>query len=449
MQVSVESTSSVERQLTITVPAARIEDDVNTRIKEAAGNVRIDGFRPGKVPLSEVKRRYGKSIRQEVLGDVIQKTFYEAVTQEKLKPASGPEIEPKNDKKGEDFQYVARFEIYPEITLADYSSVSIISNTAEVTDADLEMMVETLQKQNTDWIETDAAAADGDQVNVDFKGFIDGEAFEGGEAAGFDQVVGANTMIPGFEEGLVGLKAGDEKDINVTFPEDYSGEHLAGKAAVFKIKTNKVSKPGLPELNAELFEKFGVKVDTVDEFKAEIRKNMEREVKQTLKVKNKGKVFDELVKLNNIEVPKALIDGEVDRLREQAVKQFGNGMDIDPKTLPAEMFTGQAKKRVSTGLLVTAVIEQNEIKVDDERVQAFIAEMASSYEDPNEFINFYNSNEEQLQQVEAVILEDQAMELLLTSATVSEEQVSYEEAIKPAPQQMFDEDESEAEKAEA
>ncbi len=447
MQVSVESTSSVERQLTITVPAARIEDDVNTRIKEAAGNVRIDGFRPGKVPLSEVKRRYGKSIRQEVLGDVIQKTFYEAVTQEKLKPAGGPEIEPKNDKKGEDFEYVARFEVYPEITLADYSAAAIVRETAEVTDADVEKMVETLQKQNAAWTETDAAAADGDQVNIDFKGFLDGEAFEGGEAAGHDQVLGSNTMIPGFEEGIVGMKAGEEKDVNVTFPEEYNAENLAGKEVVFTIKVNKVSNPDLPELNAELFEKFGVKCETVEEFKTEIRKNMDREVKQTLKVKTKGKAFDELVKLNDIEVPKALIDGEIDRLREQAVQQFGNGMNIDPKTLPADMFKGQAKKRVATGLLVTAVIEQNEIKVDDERVQAFIAEMASSYEDPSEFINYYNSNEEQLQQVEAVVLEDQAMEFLLDLATVSEESVSYEEAIKPAPQQMFDEEESEAEEA--
>lgn len=444
MQVSVESTSSIERELTITVPAARIEDDVNTRLKEAAGNVRLDGFRPGKVPFKVVKRRYGQGIRQEVLGEVIQNTFYEAVTQEKLKPAGGPEIEPKSDKEGEDFQYVARFEVYPEIELVDYSPAEITKQTAEVTDADVDNMVESLQKQQSNWTETDAAVADGDQVNIDFKGFVDGEAFDGGEAQGHDQVIGSNTMIPGFEEGIIGMKAGEEKDINVTFPEDYNSEALAGKDAVFNIKVNKVSNPDLPELNAELFAQFGVKVETVEEFKAEIRKNMEREVKQQIKVKTKGQAFDALVELNDIEIPKALIDGEVDRLREQAVQQFGQGLELDPKTLPAELFADQAKKRVATGLLVTAVIESNEIKVDDERVQEFIAEMAASYEDPNEFINYYNSNEEQLQQVEAVVLEDQAMELLLSQAKVSEEQVSYEEAVKPA-QQPEPEDETEAE----
>lgn len=434
MQVSVETTSPLERQLTITVPAARIEDDVNSRVKQTANTARLDGFRPGKVPLKVVKRRYGKGIRQEVLGEVIQNTFYEAVTQEKLKPAGGPQIEPKVDEEGQDFQYTATFEVYPEIELADYSSVELVRQAAEVTDADVDNMVETLLKQNADWTETDAAAEDGDQVNIDFKGFKDGEAFEGGEASGHDQVLGSKTMIPGFEEGIVGMKAGEEKDVTVTFPEDYQAEHLAGQEVVFKIKVNKVSKASLPELNAELFEKFGVKVDTAEAFKAEIRKNMEREVKQSLKVKTKGKAFDALVALNNIEVPKALIDGEIDRLREQAVQQFGNGMNIDPKTLPADIFADQAKKRVSTGLLVTQVIEANELKVDGERVQAFIAEMASSYEDPQEFINFYNSNQEQLQQVEAVVLEDQVLDLLLDQAKVTDETVSYEDAIKPAEQ---------------
>lgn len=447
MQVSVETTSPIERQLTITVPAARIEDDVNSRVKQAASTVRLDGFRPGKVPLKVVKRRYGPGIRQEVLGEVIQNTFYEAVTQEKLKPAGGPQIEPKNDKEGEDFEYVATFEVYPEIELADFSSVEVTTQTAEVTDADLDKMVDTLQKQHADWNETEEAAADGDQVNIDFKGFKDGEAFDGGEATGHDQVLGSNTMIPGFEEGIVGMKAGDEKEINVTFPADYQAEHLAGQDVVFNIKVNKVSKPALPELNKELFEKFGVKVETVDEFKAEIRKNMEREVKQTLKTKAKTKLFDELVKLNDIAVPQALVDGEIDRLREQAVQQFGNGMNIDPKTLPADIFQDQAVKRVATGLLVTEVIEANELKADDERVQAFIAEMASSYEDPQEFIDFYNSSKEQLQQVEAVVLEDQVMDHLLGLAKVTEEAVSYEDAIKPAEPEAVEESEEESAEA--
>ena len=432
MQVSVETTSSLERQMTITVPAARIEDDVNSRLKQTARSARIDGFRPGKVPFKVIKRRYGKGAREEVLGEVIQHTFYEALTQEKLKPAGGPSIEAKNDNEGEDFQYVATFEVYPEIELADFSNVEVTKEASEVSDEDVAKMVEVLQKQQSNWNEADKAAEDGDQVNLDFEGFKAGEAFEGGKAEGHDLVLGSSTMIPGFEDGLVGLKAGDEKELTLSFPEDYHAEQLAGQEVVFKIKVNTVSSPELPELNAELFSKFGVNVDTLDDFKTEIGKNMEREVKQALKGKLKTKVLNELVKVNTIDVPKALVDGEVDRLREQAVQQFGGGADMDPKALPAELFTEQAKQRVSIGLLVAEIITSKELKADAERVQETIAEMAQTYEQPQEVIDYYNSNKEQLSQIEALVLEDQVVDSLLAEAKVSEVVVGYEEAIKPA-----------------
>ncbi|OMH38784.1 trigger factor [Motiliproteus sp. MSK22-1] len=432
MQVSVETTSSLERQMTITVPAARIEDDVNSRLKQTARSARIDGFRPGKVPFKVIKRRYGKGAREEVLGEVIQHTFYEALTQEKLKPAGGPSIEAKNDNEGEDFQYVATFEVYPEIELADFSGVEVVKEASEVSEEDIAKMVEVLQKQHAEWNVVEKAAEDGDRVNLDFEGFKDGEAFEGGKSEGHDLVLGSSTMIPGFEDGIVGLKAGDEKELTLSFPEEYHAEHLAGQEVVFKIKINSVSSPELPELNAELFAKFGVNAETLDDFKAEIGKNMEREVKQALKGKLKTKVLNELVKVNTIDVPKSLVDGEVDRLREQAVQQFGGGADMDPKALPAELFTEQAKQRVSIGLLVAEIIASKELKADPERVQETIAEMAQTYEQPQEVIDYYNSNKEQLSQIEALVLEDQVVDSLLAEAKVSEVVVGYEEAIKPA-----------------
>ena len=401
------------------------------------------------MPFKVIKRRYGKGARQEVLGEVIQQSFYEAVTQEKLKPAGGPSIEPKKDEEGQDFEYVATFEVYPEIELADFSSVEVQKETCEIADADVDTMVETLQKQQTEWSEEEKAAEDGDQVNMDFEGFKGDEPFEGGKSEGHDLVIGSSTMIPGFEDGLVGLKAGDEKDLTLTFPEEYHAEHLAGQEVLFKIKVNAVSKPVLPELNKELFEKFGVAAEDLDSFKSEIRSNMERELKLALKNKLKTQVLESLVKVNSLEVPKALIDNEIDRLRQQAVQQFGGGANMDPSALPADLFTDQAKHRVSIGLLVNEVIDSKELKADQERVDATLEEMAGTYEKPQEVIDYYKSNPEQLAQIEALVLEDQVVDSLVEQAKVEEVAVSYEEALKPAqPEAAEEESKEEAETAE-
>lgn len=430
MQVSVETTSALERQMTITVPAARIEEDVNSRLKQTASSARIDGFRPGKVPFKVIKSRYGKGVRAEVLGEVIQKSFYEAVTQEKLKPAGGPTVEPKVDEEGKDFEFTATFEVYPEIEAADFSAVEIAKPVAEVTDQDVEETIQTLLKQHADWKEVDRAAQDGDQVNIAFEGFKDGEPFEGGKAESHDLVIGSNTMIPGFEEGITGMKAGDEKELDITFPDDYQAENLAGQPVVFKIKANTVSEPITPALNKELFAKFGVDVETEAEFREEVRKNMEREVKNALKTKLKNRVFGKLIDVSEIEIPKALIKGESERLRDQAIQQFGGGMQIDAETIPLDIFEDQARRRVSIGLLITDYIEKNELKPDDARVQAWIEETASSYETPQDVINFYNTPE-QRQQVESLMLEDQVLDALLDQAKVTEEKLGYKEAVEP------------------
>ncbi len=446
MQVSVETTSGLERQLTITVPAERIDQDVDKLVAQQARTRRLDGFRPGKVPPKVIKRMFGSAIRQDVLGQVVQETFYSAVEQEKLQPAGGPSIEFKNDKEGEDLQYVATFEVYPEIELKDLAGVELEKQTAEITDADLDKMIETLQKQQADWTEVDRAAAEGDRVKIDFEGFIDGEAFEGGKAEGHDLVLGSGAMIPGFEAGLEGKKAGEEFDLEVSFPEDYHAENLKGKAAVFKTKVQSVSAQELPELKEEFFSRFGIEEKELDGFKAEVRKNMERELKQALKMKLKDQVFTQLLKVNAIDVPAALIDSEIDNLRRQAIQQFG-GQDanIDPNMLPKEMFEDQAKRRVSVGLLVQEVVKTAELEANEDRVRETVEEMASTYQDAQQVIDWYYGNDQILNQIKSLVLEDQVVDHLAASAKVTEKAVPYEEAIQPAQQQEeVAEEESEA-----
>jgi trigger factor len=435
MQVSVEASTSLERRVTVTVPAEKIDSAVDKKVQETAKTIRLDGFRKGKVPTKVVKKRYGASIRQEVLGDVIQTSYFEALQEAKINPAGMPEIEPKEDAGEGDFSYVAVVEVYPEIELADASGLNIERQAGTVTDADVDNMIDMLRKQQSEWNEVARAAADGDQVNIDFKGFVDGEAFEGGEAAGHDLVIGSGSMIPGFEDGITGMSAGEEKDINVTFPEDYQAEHLAGKEATFNITAHKVSESILPELNEEFYAKFSPKGKTEDDFKAEIRTNMEREMTQALKGKLKNAVLDAYVELNDFDVPKALVKEELGRLKQQALQQFGGGnQQLDASILPDEMFQDQADKRVKVGLLAGEVIKSNEMAADEDKVKALVEEMAQGYEDPKEFVDYYLNNAEQRSQLEGVVLEDMVVEHLLAAGSVTDTEVDYETAVKPAEQ---------------
>lgn len=434
MQVSVETTSGLQRQITVTVPAERIDQDVNKQVAQQARTRRMDGFRPGKVPASVIKRMYGDAIRYEVLNQVVQETYFEAVQKESLMPAGMPSIEFKNDKEGEDFQYVATFDVYPEIDLKDLKGVTVEKPTASIKAADVKNMIDTLRKQQGTFKATRGMAKEGMQVNIDFEGFVDGEAFEGGKAEGQDLVLGSGSMIPGFEDGIVGKKKGEEFDIEVTFPEEYHAENLKGKAATFKIKLNEVSKQELPELNEDFFSKFGVESADEESFKAEVEKNMAREMNHALKTKVKTAVFDALIAQNEITVPEAMIDDEINNLRQQAVQQFGGNAKIDPNTLPKELFEEQAKRRVTVGLLVQEVIKAGALEADDARVDAMLAEIADSYQDADEVINYYKGNEQMLNQIRSLVLEDQVVDHLLASAKVKEVKVSYEEAIQPAQQ---------------
>ncbi len=373
-----------------------------------------------------VAQRYGASVRQDVLGDLMSRNFVDAIIKEKINPAGAPNYVPGEYKVGEDFTYSVEFEVYPEVELTGLESIEVEKPVVEVTDADVDVMLDTLRKQQATWKEKDGAADAEDRVTIDFTGSVDGEEFEGGKATDFVLAMGQGRMIPGFEDGVKGHKAGEEFTIDVTFPEEYHAENLKGKAAKFVINLKKVEERELPELTEEFIKRFGVEDGSVAGLRAEVRKNMERELKGAVRNRVKSQAIEGLVKANDIDVPSALIDSEIDVLRRQAAQRFG-GNEKQALELPRELFEEQAKRRVVVGLLLGEVIRTNELKADEERVKGLIEEMASAYEDPKEVIEFYSKNKELMDNMRNVALEEQAVEAVLAKAKVSEKATSFNE----------------------
>ena len=431
MQVTVETLEGLERRLNITVPAANIEDAVTAELRNIAKNRRFDGFRKGKVPMKMVAKMYGKAVRQDVMGEVMQRHFIEAIVKEKINPAGAPTFAPVENNEGADLVFNATFEVYPEVELKGLENITVEKPAVEVKDADVEEMIETLRKQQATWTEVDTAADAGSRATIDFVGSIDGEEFEGGKAENFPLEMGAGRMIPGFEDGIEGKTKGMEFEIDVNFPEDYHAENLKGKAAKFAIKVNKVEARELPELNEEFVAKFGA-TDGVEGLKAEVRKNMERELKQAVKNRIKEQAIDGLVNENNIDVPSALIDQEIGVLRQQAAQRFGGNTEAADQ-LPRELFEEQAKRRVVVGLLLGEVIKTEELKADDEKVKAIIEEMATAYEDPSEVIAYYEQNEQMMNNMRNVALEEQAIDAIIAKAQVSDKEVSFNELMNQQP----------------
>ncbi|MRJ41088.1 MULTISPECIES: trigger factor [Idiomarina] len=430
MQVSVETTQGLERRATITVPAETIDKEVKRLLKDEYRNRRINGFRKGKVPPNVLQKLFGKEARARAASNLMQSKYFEAMRQEKLNPVGAPAIEPKVNEEGKDFEFVATFEVYPEVKVADLDKLAIEKPEVEVTDADVDTMMETLRKQHATWKEVKRKSKKDDQITIDFTGSIDGEEFEGGKASDFALELGQGRMIPGFEDDIIGMKAGEEKTIEVTFPEDYHAENLKGKKASFVIVAKKVETRELPELNDEFVALFGVKEGGVDALKAEVRKNMQRELKNTVQAKVKEQVLKGLVESNEVDVPKAMLSQEVDVLRRQAMQRFGGNQAQLPQ-LPAELFEEQAKERVKVGLLLGEVIRGNELKVDEQKVEEIIDNNASAYEDPTEVVAYYKGNEELMQQVRNVALEEQAIEFILGQAKVTAKKASFDELMNP------------------
>ncbi len=433
MQVSVETTSNIERRMTIGVPAQEIDQAVQKRLQETARTVRINGFRPGKVPMSVVKRRFGDSVRQEIVGEAMRDHYIKALQEQDLNPAGWPKLEPKTMEEGKDLEFVAIFEVLPEIELGDLSKISVEKMTSEVGEKDIDTMIDNLRGQQATMKEVKRKSKNKDVLTIDFKGSIDGEEFEGGSAEGHRLTLGSDQMIPGFENAIVGGKAGEELEIEVAFPEDYHNEDLAGKPAKFAITIHKVEEPQLPELDAEFFKKFGIEAADEAAFRAEVKKNMERELKQAIASKLKNDVVDGLLESTEFDVPAALVDQEIDRLRQDAVQRFGGQVDF--QQLPKEIFQEQAERRVKIGLLFQEVVKKNELKADPAKVDEKIQEIASTYEEPEEVIAHFNNNPDQKSQIESSVLEDSVVDYVLEQAKVKEKKVKYEDAVKAAQSQ--------------
>jgi trigger factor len=432
MQVVLESPSALERQFTITIPTGDVETEFEAKLAETAKRVRIDGFRPGKVPAKVVRQRYGQAIRQEIVSDLMEKSLGEALSEHDVKPIGQPKIDDVKFEEGSDFSFKATFEVFPELDPILVDGDEIEQTTCKVGAADIKEMIATLREQRKSWKESARAASkEGDRVTINFEGFVDGEAFDGGKGEDHALILGSGAMIPGFEDGIVGMKKGDSRDIEVTFPEDYQAEELKGKAATFKIEMTKLERGELPTVDEAFIQSFGFESGDEKDFKAELKEQMQRELSLTLKNMNKTKVFDVLLEKNaDTPVPESAIKSEIHTLKHQAVERFGGGQQFDPHQLPDELFAEQAERRVRLGILLGATVKKLGLAADPDRVRALIDEMAAAYDDAEQVVNFYYSNDENLKQVEALAVEEQVAEKLLESAKAKTIDMSYADVMK-------------------
>ena len=428
MNVTVESTGALGRRMRVEVPIERIESEVDTRLKSVGRTARIKGFRPGKVPAKVVRQHYGKQVRQEVLGEIMQKSYSDAVVQQKLRPAGGPKIETEGED-GKTFAYVATFEVLPEVELKDLDKIKVEKAEIEIGDTDLDDMLMSLRKQRATWEAVDRKSKDGDRVVVDFTGTIDGEEFPGGSGKNIPVVLGQGQMLPDFEKGLKGIKAGDEKTIKVKFPKDYHAEDLAGKTAEFGINTHRVENQVLPELNDEFAEAFNVTEGGMERFRQDVRDNMEREAKTKLAGDIREQVLEGLVEKNPIDVPHALVHEEMHALQHEAMQRLG--IEDHDQAPPMENFKEAAIKRVRLGLLLRQVIAEQRITIDQAALRSRVEEMCAGYENEDEMVNLYMSNPQIMQQVEPMVVEQKAVDWLLENAKVKAKKVSFKDYMNP------------------
>jgi trigger factor len=424
MQVSLESVQGLEKRMTVEVPAEQVEQAVEQRIQRIARSVRLDGFRPGKAPLRVVRQRFGDQARREAYGELIETSFQQAATQEKLRVVAQPRIELK-DVEGGALGYVATFEVMPELTLSDLSGAVIRRPTASVQESDVDVMIESLRRQRTTWVEVERAAQEGDTVQISFKGTVDGEAFPGGSADHVPLTLGSGSMIPGFESGLVGMAKGEVRTLDLSFPADYRVANLAGKPASFEVTVHRVNEPRLPDLDEAFVRSFGVADGTADSLRADVRANMERELEQRLEAALKERVMNLLMERNPVDVPAALVADEAKRLRDQARGDLTRAGHSSALELPLSLFEEQARRRVWLGLLVGEVIRSQGLKVDGERVRRKIERLAESYEQPDDVVSWYYANHDALRPVENLVLEDQVADWVVSRLQVEDEPTTF------------------------
>ncbi|MDO9107320.1 MAG: trigger factor [Methylovulum sp.] len=428
MQVSVEKTSELSRKMTVSVPEAVVQEKMAARLKSLARDVKVDGFRPGKVPQHVVNKMFGAKVRSEIAGDLIQSTYYDALQDQDLKPAGQPYIDALEETEG--FKYTAVFEVYPEISLDNLDQLEVIRPTAVVEESDVDNMIEKLRLQKREWLVVDRAAQENDRITIDFSGVSEGENFTNGLVENYTVDIGSKQMIPGFEDMLIGVEAGGTKTFELAFPENYGNDNLAGKTAEFAITATKVEEPVMPTIDAEFIKSYGIDEGTVESFRSDVKNNMERELVHALRGKLKTVVMNALYEKIQISVPNSLVDEEIESLMkpylETAKRQK---IKIEDLHITRDIFEEQAKRRVALGLILGEVIQKNAIKLDDSKVRSTIEDMAKSYERPEDVVNWYYADKSRLQDVQQMVLEDQTVDWLMAQAKVSDETLNFSDVM--------------------
>ncbi|MBQ0131214.1 MAG: trigger factor [Comamonas sp.] len=436
MAVTVETLEKLERKISLSLPLSAIQNEVEARLKKVARTVKMDGFRPGKVPMNVVAQRYGYSVQYEVLNDKVGEAFAQAVSEAGLRVAGQPRISEKEGAAEGQAEFEAVFEVFPEVKIGDLSTAEVEKLTADVDDAAIDKTLDILRKQRRTFAQraADEAAVDGDRVTVDFEGKIDGETFAGGKAEGFQFLVGEGQMLKEFEDAVRGMKTGESKTFPLAFPEDYHGKDVAGKTADFLVTLNKLEAANLPEVNDALVKSLGIADGSVEALRADIKKNLEREVKFRLQARNKQAVMDALVSVAELDLPQASVQAEVARLLEAAradLKQRGI-KDAEKAEIPEDIFLPQAERRVRLGLVVAELVKVNKLEATPEQLKAHVDELAASYEKPEDVTRWYFGDRQRLAEVEAVVIENNVTEFVLSKAKVSDKAVSFEELMGQA-----------------
>ena len=427
MQVSVEQTGALERRIEVSVPKERVEQAVDKRLQQVSRTAKLKGFRPGKAPLKVIRQQFGAQVRQEVVGDLVQSTFAEAVTQQKLAPATGPRIEPIAVGPGEDLRYRAIFEVFPEVELARVEGLEVVRPVAEVGEADIDAMVENLRAQRPKFEPVDREGRDGDRVTMDFAGNIDGETFEGSAGTDVAVMLGGGRMIKEFESGISGMKAGEQRRIEVRYPDDYHNKSLAGRTATFDVQMKKVEERRLPDLDDQFCREYGVTEGGMEQLRSEVADNMRRELENNVRSRVRGQILDKLLEANPVEVPKSLVDAQVRELQIDAARRIG-ARDAS-QVPPAQPFVEPARRRVALGILVGELIKRNGIQLDRAHVEAKLGELAVGYPEPDAVLKTYRQNADAMRQLENMVLEEQVVDWLLERARVTDQATSFKDVM--------------------
>jgi trigger factor len=429
MQATIEKVSNLERRLNVSLPMQEIEDEVQSRLKRLAGNIRMHGFRPGKVPLRLVQQTYGGQVRQEVLGDILQKSFGEAVRQQNLRVAGYPRFEPKPAGEGnQQVEFSATFEVYPEVSVGDLTAVQVDRPVVTVDAAEVEKTIEILRKQRTHYREVEREARIGDSITIDYRGTIDGQEFEGGSGTDHNTTLGEGRLLAGFEEQVLGLHPGESRTFELTFPEDYHGKEVAGKTANFHVTVKRVAEPVVPEVNADFAKALGIADGDLDKMRADVKGNLEREVRRRRDARVKDQVMKALLENSSIELPKALVQIETERLMEGMRRDLeGRGLKSDDIPMPAEAFEPEAKKRVALGLIIAELVKREGLAAKPDQIKAVVQDYAQSYERPEEVVRWYYQSNDRLREVESLVLENNVVDWALSKVKVEDKPTDFDE----------------------